>query len=157
MAAGSDALRVTSWPLGCVSLMAVGLAVLAIPARLEGPPVLVISAGHAISLVDVVGILPLMAGASWLHSGLWSRRARLGAWLRERPTVGGGSLFAAGLGLGLLLASAFSAFFWWWAIGALLFGVMHVPLVTAALRKRPDDQMHLTRSAHGESGRGPRS
>jgi hypothetical protein len=30
----------------------------------------------------------------------------------------------AGLGLGLLLASAFSAFFWWWAIGAILFGAM---------------------------------
>jgi hypothetical protein len=130
------ALRMTSWPLGCLSLMAVGLAVLALPARLEGPSLLVISDGHALSLVDVVGILPLMAGASWLHSGLWRRHTSLGAWLRGRPAVAGGSLFAAGLGLGLLLASAFSAFFWWWAIGALLFGVMHVPLVTAALRQQ---------------------
>lgn len=136
MATSRDALRVTSWPLGCLALMAVGLAVLAVPTRLEGPSLLVISAGHALSLVDVVGILPLLAGASWLHSGLWSRRAVLKAWLRERPAVAGGYLFAAGLGLGLLLASAFSDFFWWWAIGALLFGVMHVPLVTAALRQQ---------------------
>ena len=136
MAASSDAPRMTSWPLGCLSLLAVGLAVLAVPARLEGPSLLVISPGHALSLIDVVGILPLIAGASWLHSGLWTRRAALKAWLRERPAVAGGYLFAAGLGLGLLLASAFSDFFWWWAIGALLFGVMHVPLVTAALRQQ---------------------
>ena len=136
MIATRTALRVMSWPLGCLILMAVGMAVLAVPTRLEGPSVLVISAGHALSLVDVVGIVPLMAGASWLHSGLWSRRGVLKAWLRERPAVAGGYLFAAGLGLGLLLASAFSDFFWWWAIGALLFGVMHVPLVTAALRQQ---------------------
>ena len=39
---------------------------------------------------------------------------------------------AAAFGLGLLLASAFSAFFWWWAVGAVLFVVMHVPIVMAA-------------------------
>jgi hypothetical protein len=113
----------------------VGLAVLAVPARFEGPALLVISHGHALSLVDVVGILPLMAGVLWLHSGLWRHRASIGVWLREQPAIAGGSLFAAGLGLGLLLASAFSGFFWWWAIGALLFGVMHVPLLAAALRQ----------------------
>ena len=120
--------------------MLVGLAVLAVPARLEGPTLLVVSRGHALSLIDVAGILPVVAGAIWLHSGLWSRRASIGVWLREQPVVAGGSLFAAGLGLGLLLASAFSAFFWWWAIGAVLFGVMHVPLLTAALRERSGDQ-----------------
>ena len=140
MTATGAALRVTSWPLGCLTLMAVGLAVLAVPTRLEGPSLLVISAGHALSLIDVVGILPLMAGAIWLHSGLWSRRASIEGWLRKQPAVAGGYLFAAGLGLGLLLASAFSGFFWWWAIGALLFGVMHVPLLTAALRERSGDQ-----------------
>ena len=136
MAASSDPLRVTLWPIGCVSLMLVGLAVLAVPARLEGPTLLVISGGHALSLIDVVGILPLVGGAIWLHAGLWSRRASIEMWLRERPAVAAASLFVAGLGLGLLLASAFSDFFWWWAIGALLFGVMHVPLVTAALRQQ---------------------
>ena len=136
MAVNSGALRVTSWPIACVGLILVGLIVLAVPERLEGPTLLVISAGHALSFVDVVGILPLMAGAIWLHSGLWSRRASIEGWLLEQPAVAGGYLFAAGLGLGLLLASAFSDFFWWWAIGALLFGVMHVPLVTAALRQQ---------------------
>jgi hypothetical protein len=97
----------------------------------------------------------LTAGASWLHSGLWSRRASLEVWVRERPAVAGRCLFAAGFGLGLLIASAFSAFFWWWAIGALLFGVMHVPLLTAALRQRSENQVGPTRS-HRESGRGSR-
>jgi hypothetical protein len=152
MAASGNALRLTSWPLGSVSLMAVGLAILAVPARFEGPPVLDISAGHALALVDLVGVLPLMAGASWLHSGLWRRRALLAAWLRERPAVGGGSLFAAGFGLGLLLASAFSSFFWWWAVGALLFGVMHVPLVTAALRRRPADPATICSTANSNRG-----
>ena len=137
MAASADALRLTSWPLGCVSLMAVGLAILAVPARFEGPPLLVIGAGHALSLVDVMGVLPLMAATTWLHSGLWRRRATLEAWLRDQPVAGGGSLFAAGLGLGLLLASAFSSLFWWWAVGALLFAVMHIPLVTVARRRTP--------------------
>ena len=146
MAANRDALRLTSWPLGCVSLLLAGLTVLAVPARLEGPTLLVISAGHALSLVDVVGILPLMAGAIWLHSGLWSRRASIEGWLREQPAVAAGCLFGGGLGLGLLLASAFSACFWWWAIGALLFAVMHVPLLTAALRQRSDNQVSPTRS-----------
>ncbi len=50
MTATGAALRVTSWPLGCLTLMAVGLAVLAVPTRLEGPSLLVISAGHALSL-----------------------------------------------------------------------------------------------------------
>ena len=136
MTATRAALRVTSWPLGCLTLMAVGLAVLAVPTRLEGPSLFIISAGHAPSLIDVVGILPLMAGAIWLHSGLWRRRASIERWLREQPALAAVCLFAGGLGLGLLLASAFSAFFWWWAIGAVLFGVMHVPLVTAALRQQ---------------------
>ena len=147
--------RVTSWPLGCVSLMLVGLVVLALPARFEGPTLLVIGHGHALSLIDVVGVFPLMVGAIWLHSGLWSRRASIEAWLREQPAIAGGCLFAAGLGLGLLIASGFSAFFWWWAIGALLFGVMHVPLLTAAFRQRSDNQVRPTRS-HRESGRGSR-
>jgi hypothetical protein len=116
--------------------MLVGLAVLAVPARLEGPTLLVISRGHALSLIDVVGILPLVGGAIWLHSGLWSHRAPIEGWLREQPAIAAGCVFAGGLGLGLLLASAFSAFFWWWAIGALLFAVMHVPLLTAALRQQ---------------------
>ena len=155
MTATRAALRVTSWPLGCLTLMAVGLAVLAVPTRLEGPSLFVISAGHAPSLIDVVGILPLMAGAIWLHSGLWSRRTSLGMWLHERPAVAAGCLFAGGLGLGLLLASAFSAFFWWWAIGAVLFAVMHVPLLTAALHQASDNHVRPARS-HRESGRGSR-
>jgi hypothetical protein len=33
------------------------------------------------------------------------------------------TVFTGGFGLGLLIASAFSTFFWWWAVGAALFGV----------------------------------
>jgi len=44
--------------------------------------------------------------------------------LQRSPGIASLGIFVAGLGLGLLLASAFSAFFWWWAIGAILFGAM---------------------------------
>ena len=39
------------------------------------------------------------------------------------------ALQVAGLGLGLLLASAFSTFWWWWAVGAGLFGLVLVGTV----------------------------
>src|SRR6185369_4967546 len=80
-----------------------------------------ISPGHALSLVDGVGVVPLVAGSLWLHVGLWRRRSALARWAQSRPATGIGLAFAAGLGLGLLLASAFSAFYWLWALGAAIF------------------------------------
>jgi len=112
---------VLHWPTGPILLVAVGVAILALPAGLEGPPMWPIAAGHALSFVDAVGVVPLFVGALWLHAGLWQRRVRLVHWAAARPGAAGGLAFAAGLGLGLLLASAFSAFFWWWAVGAVLF------------------------------------
>ena len=41
----------------------------------------------------------------------------------HRTGAAGVLTFAAGVGLGLLLASAFSAFYWWWAVGAAMFGI----------------------------------
>ena len=120
------------WPTGPVLLVAVGVAILALPARLEGPPVWPIAAGHTLSLVDAVGVVPLFAGSLWLDAGLWLRRARLGSWASARPGAAGGLAFVGGLGLGLLLASAFSAFFWWWAVGAVLFVAANVVAVSVA-------------------------
>jgi hypothetical protein len=42
----------------------------------------------------------------------------------------------SGAGLGLLIASAFSGFFWWWAIGAAVFGMTVIVAVLVALRGR---------------------
>jgi hypothetical protein len=70
------------------------------------------------------GVAPILIGMGWLYYGLWRRRQRIFDSIQRSPRLGGSSVFAAGLGLGLLLASSFSAFFWWYAIGAFLFSAM---------------------------------
>jgi hypothetical protein len=117
------------WLLGCGSLLALALGLLVVPAGLEGPVLVPISPGHGLSLVDMVALVPLLAGVALLFGGLWQRRMRLDAALTRRPWSARAGAFVAGLGLGLLMASVF-AFFWWWAIGAAL---LTATLLTAAL------------------------
>jgi len=93
-----------------------------------------VAAGHAISATDAAGIVPLAFGSTWLHYGLWRRRHSLDAWVRRGPGRAVAVFSLGAFGLGLLVASAFSAFFWWWAIGAVLFAAMHIPLLRAAVR-----------------------
>jgi hypothetical protein len=82
-----------------------------------------------LSLVDVVALVPLLAGTGLLLGGLWQRRHGLDAALSRRPWSARVGVFVAGLGLGLLVALVF-AFFWWWAIGAAL---LTATLLAAAL------------------------
>jgi hypothetical protein len=107
------------WLLGCGTLFALALILFVVPAGLEGPVMVPISPGHGLSLVDLVALVPLLAGTGLLAGGLWQRRQRLDAALTRRPWSARAGAFVAGLGLGLLVASVF-AFFWWWAIGAAL-------------------------------------
>jgi hypothetical protein len=123
------------WPAAALAAVGVGIAVLAAPAQMEGPVLVPISPGHALSLLDIVGVIPLVAGSGSLYVGLWKRRARLYAVASQAPAFAAASVFAAGFGLGLLIASAFSAFFWWWAVGAALFGVMFVAAAVVAARR----------------------
>ena len=44
-------------------MMGVGLVMLAAPASIEGPVILPISPGHALSVLDAVAVLPLLAGS----------------------------------------------------------------------------------------------
>jgi hypothetical protein len=125
------------WPAGPLGAVALGVAVLALPARMEGPPLVAISPGHALSLVDGVGVIPLIVGSLWLHVGLWQRRSTLARWAQSRPATGIGLAFAAGLGLGLLLASAFSTFYWWWALGAAIFAAANGAAVVVAYLTEP--------------------
>ena len=114
-------------------LSAAGLLVLAAPAAWEGPVLVEIAPGHAIAVLDAVGIVPLVLGSAILFRELWIRRKQLARSVSMRPAVGLSIVFLAGVGLGLLIASAFSGFFWWWAIGAALFASM---VVAAALPTR---------------------
>ena len=120
------------WPAGPLAALVLGLAVLALPAGVEGPTIVPVSPGHALSVVDLLGALPLTVGAVWLEVGLWQRRAALAQWARGRPGAATAIWFSVGLGLGLLLASAFSRFFWWWAIGAVVLAGAGGALLVAA-------------------------
>jgi hypothetical protein len=110
------------------------IALLAAPAWVEGPMLVPISPGHALAVLDLVALIPLLVGLTWLYWGIWVRRYRMYDALRASPGKGGLGIFVAGLGLGLLLASAFSTFWWWWAVGATLFLAMTTAAVLAATR-----------------------
>jgi hypothetical protein len=116
------------WLLGCGTLLAVALALFAVPARLEGPVLVPISPGHGLALVDVLALVPLLGGVALLFGGLWQRRERLDATLNRTPWLARAGMFGVGVGLGLLVASVF-AWFWWWAVGA---GLLTVALLGAA-------------------------
>lgn len=109
------------WLVAAGALLVVAAALLAVPARLEGPVLVAISEGHGLSLLDLLGLVPLLGAASLLFAGLWRRRRRLRAAVVRRPGRASAGMFAAGVGLGLMVASVWSSFFWWWAIGAGLF------------------------------------
>jgi hypothetical protein len=98
------------------ALVLVGGALLAVPGGSEGDVLVPISPGHGLSAVDLAGAVLVAAGVSWLEVILIRRlpALRLGA----RTLFGLG--LVAGLGLGLLIASVFTGF-WWWAVGAGLF------------------------------------
>ena len=128
------------WPCAALTAVALGLALLAAPTRVEGPVLLPISPGHALSVLDAVALVPLLAGTFSLYVGLWRRRARLSRVARQAPGVTGLAVFTGGFGLGLLLASAFSSFFWWWAVGAALFGCTLVGAALVASHRGGPDQ-----------------
>jgi hypothetical protein len=123
------------WPVPPLALIALGVLVLAAPSTLEGPVLLPVSPGHAISRLDAVGLVPLLAGIVGVYVGLWQRRARGFQLAAKSPARFASTVFAGGLGLGLLIASAFSTFFWWWAVGAVMFGVALVVAVWALARQ----------------------
>lgn len=104
--------------MACVALALVGVALLALPSNIEGPVLVPVSEGHGLSALDTMGTAALAVGVTWLEVLVVIRLPRLG--LTPRVTFGLG-LFA-GLGVGLVVASAYGGFFWWWAIGAVLLG-----------------------------------
>jgi hypothetical protein len=104
------------------ALIAAALAIFAVPTAWEGPVLISVSDGHAIAVADAIAIVPLVCGTTLLYWSLWRDRAHAIAQMRERPAQALLFAFSGGVGLGLLVASAFSSWFWWWAVGAVLFG-----------------------------------
>ena len=125
------------WLLGCGGLLASAFLLFAIPAALEGPALVPISPGHALSLLDTLALVPLLGAVAILTTGLWRRRQRLSAAISHSPWRASAVTLAAAAGLGLLFASVFP-FFWWWAIGAALFTVALAAVTRASVRDRRD-------------------
>ncbi len=118
------------WALG---LLGSSFAIFALPASLEGPELVSISPGHAIAVLDAVAIAPLLAASALLLGGVWAARASLRESVGSHPGPSLGLAFVGGLGLGLLLASVYSGFFGWWAIGA---GLLTAVVIVVAIRAR---------------------
>ena len=102
MSAGVAIDRVTRnhWPARALVMMGVGLAMLGMPASIEGPVILPISPGHALSVLDAIGVLPLLTGSFSLYRGLWQRRGSLRAVALRVPGPAGGLVFVGGFGRG---------------------------------------------------------
>jgi hypothetical protein len=127
---------VRTWPNGPVAQIIIALVVFALPDRVEGPVLVQISEGHALSVLDAVAVVPLIVGSLWLQVGLWRRRGLLLVAVARAPGRASIALFVSGVSLGLLVASAFSSFFWWWAIAAAMFGLTVIIALLVALRGR---------------------
>ena len=104
------------WTVGFVVLVVLSLTVLAVPARYEGPILWITTKEHGVTQSDVIGFTPLAIGwLVWL-TGIWRRRDRVAAAIARSPGLATIGAFVAGLGAGLLLATARISF-WWLAIG----------------------------------------
>ncbi|MBQ1032118.1 hypothetical protein KBX26_19165 [Micromonospora sp. C97] len=112
-------------------LIVVGVLVLFVPAGDEGSVLVPISEGHGLSAVDGVGAALLAAGGTWLEVLVVRRLPHLALPPRVLFALG----LLAGLGVGLLVASVFSGFFWWWAVGATMLGLALLVLVPLTARR----------------------
>lgn len=109
----------------CTTLLVVGVLVLFIPASGEGAVLAPISEGHGLSTVDIVGAALIAIGATGLEVLIALRLPHL----RLSPRMLFGLGLLAGLGVGLIVASVFTGFFWWWAVGAGAVGLALLVLV----------------------------
>lgn len=112
-------------------LIVVGVLVLFVPAGDEGRVLVPISDGHGLSAVDGVGAALLTAGGTWLEVLVIRRLPYLALPPRALFALG----LLAGLGVGLLVASVFAGFFWWWAVGATTLGLAVLVLVPLTARR----------------------
>jgi hypothetical protein len=110
-------------------LLLLAIIIILIPARWEGPVLYDFNPAPRLSLVDLIAMIPLIISVTWIQNGVWKRRI----YLFNKVTIYPGSavliVFAMGLGLGMLLASAFFSFHYWWAVGGLTFIIMLVNVV----------------------------
>lgn len=112
-------MQILRWPRGPVYLLLVAILLILIPVRWEGPVFYKINEQHELSVANALAMIPLLISVAWIQRGLWKRRIYLFNKVTLYPGSGVLIVFAMGLGLGMLLASAFYTFHYWWAIGGI--------------------------------------
>ena len=122
-------MQIFNWPRGPVYLLIIAVLIIMLPKWLEGPVIYEIDDMHHLTLANAIALVPLMISVTWIQRGIWKRRI----YLFNKVTIYTGSavlvIFSMGLGLGMLLASAFFSFHYWWAVGGFLFLIMLVNVV----------------------------
>lgn len=117
-------MKLFNWPHGPIILLTFSILIFALPDSLEGPELFNVGEGHGLSLMDLVALIPLLISAGWIQKGLWGRRIYLFNKITVYPGSASLLIFFIGLGLGLLIASAFNTFNYWWAAGGLIFIIL---------------------------------
>ncbi len=108
-----------------IALVALGIAVIALPD--DDQRILSLSPGHGPAASDLIGSALLMIGWGVLLARPILRWRDVRSRLRRGPRQT--LIFFSGLGSGLLLASIFHQFPWWWAPGATLIAAAQLYLV----------------------------
>ena len=124
------------WPRGPIILLILSVLIFALPEQWEGPFLFRISNGHGLSIVDSFALIPLLISAAWIQKGLWKRRIYLFNKITMYPGSASLIIFFMGLGLGLLIASAFNDFFYWWGVGGVLFMIFLINVVLISDKMR---------------------
>ena len=130
-------MKFSEWPHGPVILLCVSVVLFTLPDAWEGPLLLAVGNGNGLSLVDTIALLPLLISTFWIQKGLWGRRIYLFNKITMYPGSASLLIFFVGIGLGLLIASAFNTFLYWWAVGGILFVLLllYIVLISGKMPK----------------------
>ncbi len=118
-----------SWPRGPVYLLLLSIFLFFIPKNLEGPLLIAAGENQGLTFLNTLALIPLLISVYWIQQGLWKRRIYLFNRITIYPGAGSLLVFGMGIGLGMLIASAFNSFNYWWAIGGSLFLLILVIVV----------------------------
>lgn len=102
--------RMRTWFFINALLILFGMALAAIPNRFEGPSLLTISPGHGITVADMVALVPLALGMSFMMQTAWPVRRQFRAVVRIWVNRAGVEMFLLGLGIGVFATKILTEF-----------------------------------------------
>ena len=128
-----------TWPRGPVYLLIFAILLFFVPKHLEGPRIISADTDHGLTILNTLALVPPIVSVYWIQRGLWSRRIYLFNRITIYPGAGSLLIFGMGLGLGMLIASAFAEFNYWWAVGGILFLTVLVLIVLKSGKNYPEE------------------